>query len=319
MSRICPSFGGVGEALTCGRLAIGRRDSESREFTPTLRGNDGLFYKSSIKVNKAHIVPNYDYRKSNYISDLISITMKKASLISYLFVLISCGPSKQEIEAKNKYIQDSIEKAKNDSLIMVKEQEEKERIHKEKIEVGKSIKKNRLLEIQNKLDKQLSLEKDKLTEIQKFQFGRSSNQKNQQINAQYKKIYELEEFIKNINSEIAYTNLFNSFDFQSTPEGTIEYLFYSAKNSDFSKVRHLLDPYGEYDNDALGICLVTILPKQGLEEWHNMFANARIMGKPILSNNEDEAEIEIATGPSSNKLEKIILIKRMDRWYIKGF
>jgi hypothetical protein len=38
------------------------------------------------------------------------------------------------------------------------------------------------------------------------------------------------------------------------------------------------------------------------------------MSEPKIEN--DRAEVEIAYGPNSDKLEKINLVKRMDKWYI---
>jgi hypothetical protein len=47
------------------------------------------------------------------------------------------------------------------------------------------------------------------------------------------------------------------------------------------------------------------------------FKNARIMGEPKIYG--ESAEIEIATGSSSNYLQKIQLINRMGKWYLLSF
>ncbi|MDB4303753.1 hypothetical protein N9934_03075, partial [Desulfosarcina sp.] len=141
--------------------------------------------------------------------------------------------------------------------------------------------------------------------------------KNQQISNQYDKITEIEKFIPKVESEIAMTNLFNSFEFQATPTGTIEYLFMSAKTKDYTKVRFLLDPYGEFNDDAMGLCLVDMYPSEAQNEWNNEFKNGRIIGDPIIK--DEIAEIEIAIGPESDELEKINLVKRMKKWYIISY
>ncbi len=254
-------------------------------------------------------------------------------------IIMSCGPSQKEIEEREKFVADSLriakeysiakakeqmEKfvadslriAKEYSIAKAKEQIEKERIHKEKIEVGKSINKRKLKKIFDELTPQLQKEKKKLDQINEFQFGRSLSTKQQQLRNQNEKINELAYFIDKVEKEISMSNLFNSFDFQLTPQGTVEHIFTSAKSGDFSKMRHILDPYGEYDSDAKQICLVEMLPLYRQEEWKRVFENGRMMSDPVIKG--DKAEIEIAIGSSSNRLEKINLVRRMDKWYIKG-
>ena len=237
-------------------------------------------------------------------------------ILSLISLIISCGPSKEENKKREKFVADSLKIVREDSLARVAEQMETERIHLEKIEVGKSINKTKLSNILDEVKSQLLTAKRKLDRINEFQLGRSMSTKQQQLSDQQGKINELESFISNVEKEISLTNLFNSFDFQLTPEGTVEHIFSSAKNNDLTKMRHLLDPYGEYDVDAQQICLVEMFPSDGQNEWRKEFANGRIMGVPIIEG--DKAEIEIAIGNSSNRLEKIKLVQRKDKWYVIG-
>ena len=195
--------------------------------------------------------------------------------------------------------------------------EEQERIHQEKIEVGKNLKRNKLENLKSTIEENLKREKEELEEIRKFQVGRSSETKHKQIAEQSNDIMEIERYLKTLDAEIAKTALFKSFPFQSTPEGVVEHVLMAADSADFSKLKFLVDPYGEFDSDVFSFMLIETLPKEGQEEFVKNFENARIMGEPKLD--EDSAEMEVAIGPSSNRLEKVQLVKRKDRWYLLSF
>lgn len=244
------------------------------------------------------------------------MSIKNLLIIGVASLIISCGPSKEEIAKREKFVADSLNVVREDSIARVEERIEMERIHKERIEVGKSINKTNLTKILDQLNLELKQERQNLSQINVFQIGRSTTTKQEQLDAQNDLILQLENSITKVEKEISNTNLFNSFDFQLTPEGVVEHIFTSAVNSDFSKMRHLLDPYGEYEVDAQQICLVEMFPNEGQKEWKNIFANGRVMSEPII--NEDMAEIEIAIGSSSDRLEKIKLVRRMDKWYVIG-
>ena len=234
--------------------------------------------------------------------------IKYILIIGLIFLTISCGKSKKEIEQEKTLIELEYK--------ALAEQKEKERIHFEKIEVGKSILK---IKLTNELDQQKNLleqEKNKLTEINQFQLGRSISTKQSQLNVQNIKIRRLSSYISKLEKEISLTNLRETFDFQDTPEGVINYLFESAKTKDFTKLRYLCDPYGENDGDSRGICLVEMKPIEMQDQFIENYKNGRIIGDLKIEN--DIAEIEIAFGPSSNRLEKIKLIKRIDKWYIES-
>ena len=229
--------------------------------------------------------------------------------IGIIFLTISCGKSKKEIEQEKAQIE-----LKQKALA---EQKEKERIHLEKIEVGKAKLKMELTKELDRLKNLLEQEKNKLVEINQFHLGRTNSTKQSQLNEQNIKIQRISNYISKIEKEITLTNLRETFEFQNTPEGVIKYIFDAAKTKDFTKLRNLCDPYGENDGDTRSICLVEMQPIEMQNRFIESFKNGRIIGDPKIEN--DIAEIEIAFGPSSNRLEKIKLIKRMDKWYIGSF
>lgn len=250
--------------------------------------------------------------------------------VGLLLTIYSCGPSEEEIKKRELFVADSTqaaiekEKAIQDSILLVEQQQknlekelaEKNRIHEEKIEVGKSIKRTKLNNYLKEIESKLSQEKRKLSEINEFKIGRSSSTKSQQLSEQREVIRQLEVFKEGLEYEISHTYLHQSYDFQNTPKGTVEHLFKSAENDDYSKLRNLIDPYGEFDQDAFVICLVEMYPNEMKTKWKNEFASGRIMGTPKI--NRQTAEIEIAVGISSNRLETIHLIQRQDKWYIQS-
>ncbi|SEM10979.1 hypothetical protein SAMN04488008_109101 [Maribacter orientalis] len=229
-------------------------------------------------------------------------------LIFALFTItISCGESKKEIEQKKA----EIENAKN----AIAEAKEKERIHLEKIEVGKSKLKINLDNEIDRLNQKLTAAKEKYNEINKFQFGRLNSTKQNQLIEQSRVVNKITSYIRKLEKEVSLINLRETFDFQNSPLTVVEYLFEVAQTKDFKKMRYLCDPYGENDQDVRAFCLMEMAPEDVQDEFTTQFKNGRIMS-PIIEN--DRAVIEIAFGPSSNKLEKLNLIKRMDKWYLSS-
>lgn len=227
-------------------------------------------------------------------------------IIGLLLITISCGKSKKEIEQ---------EKAKIEiQQKVLAEKKEQERIHLEKIEVGKSILKTHFSNELERLKIVLKEQEKKLAEIKEFHFGRASSTKEKQLNEQNIRIGQIQSYISKIEKEISLTNLRETFDFQDSPKGVINYLFESAKNNDFEKLRHLCDPYGENDGESRGICFIATQPSEMQNHFVESFKNGRIMSEPKIEN--DRAEVEIAFGPRSDRLEKINLVKRLDKWYI---
>lgn len=97
----------------------------------------------------------------------------------------------------------------------------------------------------------------------------------------------------------------------------IYHLFESARTEDYSKLQFLCDPYGENDSDSNSLCFIEIVAEDHKKWFVDNFKNGRIMGVPLIQN--DIATVEIAYGTNSNKLEKIKLIKRLDKWYFYSF
>lgn len=214
--------------------------------------------------------------------------IKTLLLITFITILTSCGNKEAEENAK--------------------------RIHLEKIEVGKARIKTELTNELDRLKKMLETENKVLVNINEFQFGRLASTKKKQLADQNDKIRLIENYITNIEEEIALTNLRKTFEFQSDPSSLIQHVFSSAKNQNFKNLRFLCDPYGEFDSDAKGICYIEMSPLETKAMFIDNFRNGRIIGEPTISGSM--AEVEIAFGPSTNRLEKIKLVKRMDHWYI---
>jgi len=227
-------------------------------------------------------------------------------IIGFTALTISCGKSEKQIEKEQAQLK--LEKKE------LAEKKEKEKIHLEKIEVGKSKLKLNLNNKITQLKRVLQEEQNNLNEINEFKWGRSSSTKEEQIKQQNLKINQIKNYISGLENELIQANIHKSFEFQEDPISLVNYIINSAKNRDFSRLRHLCDPYGENDSDVNGICLIESQPTQVKNNFARNFKNARIMGEPKIQN--INAEVEIALGENSNKLEKINLVKRMNKWYI---
>jgi hypothetical protein len=137
------------------------------------------------------------------------------------------------------------------------------------------------------------------------------------LSKQKERIASLEGFKSGLEVELSTTYLHQNYTFQNTPEGTVAHLFESAKNADYSKLRDIIDPYGEFDGDVLRIGIMEAYSNEEKELFKLEFLNGRIMGEPKV--NGAHAEVEIAIGVSSNRLENIELINREGKWYLASF
>lgn len=245
-------------------------------------------------------------------------------IIIAFFILTSCGKSQEQIELEKAKLElektklelhSKIEKEKKDSLKA--EQQKIINFHNQKANVGKKKKITKLQDALQNANKSLSRANRNYDKINEFQFGRSQSTKNQQLANARNEINKIKVYTSNIKNEIAELELTKQFSFQKTPEGVLNYLFVAAKKKDFSKLRYLCDPYAENDGDTNSLCFVGLLLENGKEQFINNFKNGRIMSKPIIRGNK--AEIEFAFGQSSNRLEKMSLIKRLDYWYLLEF
>ncbi|ADR22313.1 hypothetical protein MATR_00450 [Marivirga tractuosa] len=218
-------------------------------------------------------------------------------------IAVSCGPTEEEIKEREAFVADSIKRI-NEEI----------RIHNEKIEVGKQLRQNWIKNMIEEIDTELRHANNRLKEIDDFVIGRSLSTKKRQLREQRETISTLKTTKANLQTELAKTNLFKSFDFQCTPEGTINYLFEAAKSNDFSKLRHIGDPYGELGEGLYELTTIEAFPSEVQNEFVNILSEGRIMGEPII--NQDTAVIEIAVGYNSDRLNKVKLIKRRKHWYL---
>jgi len=248
--------------------------------------------------------------------------MNKVLILGLFLIFYSCGPSQQELEAQNA-LAEKIKQRTEDSIAFVdKERQEKielERIHNEKIEVGKALKRDRLNEIIKDLERELQRLNNSLTETNRIKLLRTYDEKQAQLDAIRVQIYEKEFLISNLKKQVSVTYLFESFSFQSTPEGTVRQIIKSAKTRKHSNLRHLIDPYGDFDNSAFDLCYAELLSVGFLNLWNAHFEKGRIIGSPKFKNNNSEATVEVAVGWNSDTIEKIDLVNRYGRWYIKNY
>lgn len=224
-------------------------------------------------------------------------------------LIISCGKSEKEIQQEKAQI--ALEQ--KIAAEKLEKQKEKERIHLEKIEVGKELTKNLLQKEWERYKELLEKEKDAYAKINEFQWGRTATTKAQQLQVQRKKIDEVSSYVSRIENELAQTNLRQNFEFQNSPEELLNYIFRSAENKDSSKFRFLCDPY-----TASGqFCLVELLPVEMRRKILNSIKNGRIMGEIKII--DDTATVEVAVGENSDRLKQVQMVMRMDKWYIKEF
>lgn len=229
--------------------------------------------------------------------------MNKNYILALIIILTlnSCGKSEKEIK---------IEKEKLELKIKT------EKIHEQKVNVGKRKKITALTMQLQRLPEAIKKAQENIEDIQKFKIGRAQSTKERQLKKAYELLSETRNYGEKLKNEIAQLEYLKTFDFQKDPESVMKYIFESAKKGDFKNFRNLCDPYGENDRDVNSICYAEMLPKKGKQELEEMFKNGRIIGKPVIK--EKTAEIEFAYGLSSNKLEKMKMIKRNNLWYLSG-
>jgi hypothetical protein len=245
--------------------------------------------------------------------------MKQFYLLPLLTVmLISC----QDNENKSNEIAKNATSTTTEKTATVSEVKEPEwtdeelRIHQEKIEVGKEKLK---LIFNNQIDqhkKALGEAELNLQKINEFEFGRSQATKDKQLSEHFEMLKIYRETLENLQKEYVEIPLNKTFDFQKSPNGLMTHIFYGFKNKDFNKFKYLYDPYVEGGEVALWLCNIKALPDYKRIDFYKEFQNPRIMGDAKIEGNK--AIIEIALGPSSDRLEKVELVKRLDKWYLSS-
>lgn len=244
--------------------------------------------------------------------------------LSTILILSSCGKSKEEIELEKAKIE--LEKTKLELAEKKKEEEEKKireqkaelnKIHEQKVNVGKRKKITELNLMLQKFPKAIEQAEQNIREINKFKIGRSSSTKEKQLQEAKNQLHEISQYRERIKNEIAQLEYHKTFDFQNDPTSVMKYIFESAKKGDFSNFRNLCDPYGENDSDVNQICYAEMLIEKQQADLKKEFENGRVIGKAQV--NGDKAEVEFAFGPSANRLEKMKMIKRNGLWYLAAF
>ena len=244
--------------------------------------------------------------KRNYILALITI-----------FILNSCGKSKEEIALEKAKIE--LEKTKLELNNKIQEEENSKvlKIHEQKSNVGKRKKITELnLQLQN-FPEAMRKAQENIKNIEQFQIGRAKSTKQKQLKEAYKQLREIRDYGEKLKNEIAQMEYTKTFDFQKNPVSVMKYIFDSAKKGDFSNFRHLCDPYGENDRDVNRICNAEMLSEKRKQELKSAFENGRIIGEVKIEGNK--AKVEFAYGMSANRLEEMGFIKRNKLWYLAGF
>lgn len=241
-----------------------------------------------------------------------------------LLILNSCGKSKSEIELEKAKIElektklELAEKTRKEEENKIKERKaELNKIHEQKVNVGKRKKITELNLMLQKLPEAIKEAEQKIKKINQFKIGRSLSTKEKQLQEARAQLNEIHKYGEKIKNEIAQLEYLKTFDFQKDPESVMKYIFESAKKGDFSNFRNLCDPYGENDSDVNQICFAEMMMNNQKANLKAQFENGRVIGKPKI--NKDRAEVEFAFGPSSNKLEKMGMVKRNGLWYLSGF
>ena len=230
--------------------------------------------------------------------------MNKNYILALIIILTltSCGKSEKDIK---------IEKEKLELKIKT------EKIHEQKVNVGKRKKITELTMQLQSLPEALKKAQENIEKIQRFQIGRIRSTKDKQLKKAYELLSETRDYGEKLKNEIAELEYLKTFNFQKDPESVMKYIFESAKKGNFKDFRNLCDPYGENDGDVKSICYAEILSEKRKKKLQDMFKNGRIIGETVITVNT--AKIEFAYGLSSNKLEKMGMIKRNNLWYLSSF
>ena len=229
--------------------------------------------------------------------------MNKNYILALIIILTltSCGKSEKEIKIENEKLELKIKT---------------EKIHEQKVNVGKRKKITELTMQLQSLPEALKKAQENIQKIQRFQIGRIRSTKDKQLKKAYELLSETRDYGEKLKNEIAELEYLKTFNFQKDPESVMKYIFESAKKGNFKDFRNLCDPYGENDGDVKSICYAEILSEKRKKELQDMFKNGRIIGETVITVNT--AKIEFAYGLSSNKLEKMGMIKRNNLWYLSS-
>ncbi|WP_037319728.1 hypothetical protein [Salegentibacter sp. Hel_I_6] len=243
--------------------------------------------------------------------------MKKIYLLLILTaILTSCQEKNKSSNENEEDISSTELQSKSSEKIeeQPKWKEEEIKIHNEKIKVGEEKLKMAFNGQIESIEEELKKTNEELEEIKEFEIGRSQSTKDNQLSNKYEEKDMLRKALNNLKMEYVKIPLHETFDFQNSPKGVVEHLFLGFKNKDFEKFSSLCDPYFEAKGEYVWLCNIEALPGFAKDKLFEKYANPRIIGEPNIQ--DDKATIEIATGPNSDKLEKVNLVRRLDKWYL---
>lgn len=105
---------------------------------------------------------------------------------------------------------------------------------------------------------------------------------------------------------------------QTDPTKVVQAVFDAAKEENFKGLAELCVPTEESDEDIQKICnLAADDADKG--EFVESFADGKITGDAVISEDGQEATVPIAFGPSGEKTEEMKLVNRDDKWYLSSF
>ena len=249
--------------------------------------------------------------------------MKFLSFLLFVVLLWSCGPSEEELARRDKEIADSTaafdraQKIIADSIASFEKiQEEKKKVHDEKVAIGLAQRRSKLENILQDINQGIEMTTSEYSKTNEFQWGRTVSEKEKQLGELRDRMTKLREMREGVQKEISMISFWKEFDFQETPEGTVNEVFRAANSGDYSKLRYLIDPYGEFDEDVFRIGMIDSSFPEDQDRFKSEFQTGRIIGESTI--NGDFAEVEFAYGSSSNRLETFKLVRRLNKWYISS-
>jgi|GEM_PF-5769366 len=102
------------------------------------------------------------------------------------------------------------------------------------------------------------------------------------------------------------------------PAKVVQVVFDAAKSEDFESLKELCDPTGENDEDTQRICKLSTEDKDK-GEFVESFAEGKVTGDAVISEDGTEATVPVAFGPSGENAEEVKLVNRDGKWYLFSF
>ncbi len=186
--------------------------------------------------------------------------------------------------------------------------------HETMLQVGKEKKRIALQNMIDQIDQSLEQGHNQLSELQQFRFLRSPETKMAQVMHQLEEIGQIEQYKRALQNELAMIPVTKTYPCQDRPQDLMDYIFTSMSDDNLETLKYLIDPYGEHDEKLTAFLVVHLLPSN-LRTGFTQSLKARVMPEPQIGG--ASAIYEIAVGPGQDRLEKVLLVKRMDKWYLQ--